>query len=156
MPEEDISRRRFLKDISGGIAGLVLFGAIPQSAAAAPTYPYSFQKVNNEYRLFREGRQHDNRHFMSVITEDKYRSVLNFCGSTSGKDVDKISKTGITPIKGMIGIYFSEARLVLECKKIYYQDINPNYFLDLKIDKNYPNKDYHRMYVGEIVECLIR
>ena len=72
MSLENISRRELLK----GIGGLFLFGAVPNSAAADATYPYSFQKVNNEYRLFREGRQHENRHFMSVITEDNFGKIL--------------------------------------------------------------------------------
>jgi hypothetical protein len=52
------------------------------------------------------------------------------------------------------GIYFEEARLVLVCKKIYYQDLDPANFLDPDIAKNYPHKDYHRMYIGEVTACL--
>ncbi|MDD5686791.1 MAG: flavin reductase [Elusimicrobia bacterium] len=94
--------------------------------------------------------------FTLSFFEEKYRSVLDLCGSTSGKKVDKIAKTGITPVKGKLGVYFSEARLVIECKKIYCQDINPNGFLDPEIYKNYPNKDYHRMYIGEVKNCLMK
>ena len=46
-------------------------------------------------------------------------------------------------------VSFEEARLVLECKKLYFQDINPSHFLDGSIEKMYDN-DYHRMYIGEI------
>jgi hypothetical protein len=53
-------------------------------------------------------------------------------------------------------IYFSEARLVLLCRKIYFQDISPDCFLDRKIDAMYPQRDYHRMYVGEIEKCLMK
>ena len=50
--------------------------------------------------------------------------------------------------------YFQEAELVLVCRKLYYQDIDPTHFLDQGIDgKWYPQKDYHRMYIGEIVEA---
>ncbi len=51
-------------------------------------------------------------------------------------------------------VYFEEARLVLECRKLYFQDLDPEHFLDRGLESNYPHKDYHRMYVGEITECL--
>jgi len=56
--------------------------------------------------------------------------VLTYCGSHSGKHVDKVKHCGITPVKGSIDdVYFAEARLVLECRNIYSTDINPNAFL---------------------------
>ena len=88
--------------------------------------------------------------------EAKYRKVLEFCGSNSGREVNKIAMTGLTPVEGTSGsVYFAEARLVIECKKIYFQDIDPNHFIDPNIHENYPDKDYHRMYIGEIIRCLI-
>ena len=45
----------------------------------------------------------------------------------------------------------NEASLILECRKIYYQDIDPKGFLDPEIQSNYPNRDYHRVYFGEIL-----
>ena len=53
-------------------------------------------------------------------------------------------------------VYFAEARLVLTCRKIYFQDIGPERFLDPAIESMYPQKDYHRMYIGEIVTCLVQ
>ena len=49
--------------------------------------------------------------------------------------------------------YFEQAELVIVCKKIYKQDIDPKCFLDPTIEKNY-NGDYHRMYVGQIEKVL--
>jgi hypothetical protein len=68
--------------------------------------------------------------------------------------VDKIKETGLHPVQGKHGIYFEEARLVLGCRKIYTQDVDPTRFLDPAIDGHYGAKDYHRMYLGEIMECL--
>ena len=87
----------------------------------------------------------------------KYKKALEFCGTKSGRDVDKAQATGLTPVEDKKGcVYFREARLVIMLKKIYFQQIDPKHFLDLKINENYPKKDYHRMYVGEIVKCLTR
>jgi hypothetical protein len=44
--------------------------------------------------------------------------------------------------------------LTLICKKIYTDDLEPKFFKDKDIDKNYPEKDYHRMYIGEISDIL--
>lgn len=90
--------------------------------------------------------------FSLSFFDERHRNALNFCGTHSGRDVDKIAETGLTPVEDQSGtMYFSEARIVLVCRKVYYQDINPANFIDPAIDKNYPGKDYHRMYIGEII-----
>jgi len=94
------------------------------------------------------------QNFTLSFFEERHRKALGFIGSHSGRDTDKIKETGLTPVKEEGGVYFEEARLVLVCRKIYFQDISPDRFLDPKIEDMYPQKDYHRMYVGEIVKCL--
>jgi len=97
-----------------------------------------------------------NDYFTLSFFHEKYRDVLKFCGARSGRDVNKAAETGITPMEtGNNAVYFGEARIVIECKIIYYQDINPNNFIDPSIAKNYPQEDYHRMYIGEIVSVKI-
>ena len=95
-------------------------------------------------------------HFTLSFFAEAYRSALDFCGSRSGRDVDKAAATGLTPVAGSTGaVYFGEARLVLECRKLYAQNITPASFLDPAIPAEiYSKADYHRMYVGEIVHCL--
>jgi flavin reductase (DIM6/NTAB) family NADH-FMN oxidoreductase RutF len=89
--------------------------------------------------------------------ENKYRGDLNILGTKSGRDGDKISETGLTPVEVDHGaVAFKEARLVIVSKKLYYQDLNPDHFLDPGIAGNYPEKDYHRMYVGEVISALSR
>ncbi|BDF70421.1 flavin reductase [Oscillospiraceae bacterium] len=85
---------------------------------------------------------------------EEYRKALAFCGAKSGRDVDKIKACGLTVAAGAGDApYFEEADLVLVCKKAYWQDLDPSHFLDPEIEKHYPQKDYHRMYIGEIVEA---
>ena len=89
---------------------------------------------------------------LNVFPED-YKKALQILGSKSGRDGDKIAETGLTlaPAQQAAAPVFQEAELVFECKKIYFQDMNPGQFIDPKIDKNYPQKDYHRIYFGEIL-----
>jgi flavin reductase (DIM6/NTAB) family NADH-FMN oxidoreductase RutF len=97
----------------------------------------------------------ENDCFTLSFFAEVYRSMLNFCGNRSGKDVDKIKETGLVPIETKNGnIFFEQSKLVLECKKIYSDDIVPEKFIDKNIEKIYPLKDYHRMYIGEIIQCL--
>jgi flavin reductase (DIM6/NTAB) family NADH-FMN oxidoreductase RutF len=80
------------------------------------------------------------------------KKALQVCGSTSGADTDKAEAAGLTPVlleKGAVG--FAEARLNLVCRKIYAHDIDPESFIDPELDRNYPQKDYHRMYICEIL-----
>ena len=86
--------------------------------------------------------------------EEKNRDALMLCGSKSGRDMDKVKEAGLTAVTDDGPIYFKEARLVMQCRKLYFQDLQPVNFLDGSIEKNYPQKDYHRWYVGEITRCL--
>jgi len=104
-------------------------------------YTYQFMERASEFSLsfFRE----------------EYRNALDFCGSKSGREVDKAAACNLTPIETAPGIVtFAQARLVIECRKIYYQDIDSSHFLDPTIEKVYPIQDYHRMYFGEVRRCL--
>ena len=102
------------------------------------------------------GFMEKNEYFTLSFYPEKHRKILEFCGTKSGRNVDKIKETGLLPVKGVTGaVYFDQARLVLECRKIYYQDLDPQKFLDSEIHKNYPINDYHRMYIGEVLRCMI-
>jgi len=80
------------------------------------------------------------------------KKALQVCGSTTGAETDKAEAAGLTPVlleSGAIG--FLEARLNLVCRKIYSQDISPACFVDQTLEQNYPQKDYHKMFICEIL-----
>ena len=89
--------------------------------------------------------------FSLSFFDETHRDALDYCGSHSGRDVDKAKETGLNPFLLDGALTFEQARLVLVCKKIYHQDIDPEKFLDPDIHSHYPEKDYHRMYIGEIL-----
>ncbi len=95
--------------------------------------------------------------FSLSFFEEKHRNILDFCGSRSGRDVDKAVETGLHPVEVMPGaIAFEQARLVLVCKKIYTQDLDPSLFIAADIEGNYGGTDYHRFYIGEVLNCYKR
>jgi len=114
--------------------------------------PVAFAFVRPQRYTFPFMENHD--YFTMSFFDESFREALNYCGKHSGRDVDKAAQTGITPFLTKNGVVaFEQARLIIECRKIYFDDINPDFFVDKTIDKLY-NKDYHRMYIGEIVEVL--
>lgn len=82
----------------------------------------------------------------------QFGEALLLCGTKSGRDVNKAREAGLTPVAstrvGAPG--FEEAELILECRKLYFNDLNPENFATREIGKHYPKRDYHRMYVGEV------
>lgn len=45
--------------------------------------------------------------------------------------------------------------MILVCRKMYVDEIKPEKFIDKKAEEKwYPEKDYHTMYIGEIVKVL--
>ena len=87
---------------------------------------------------------------------DRCRKELALCGAKSGRDIDKVKECGFTVAAAAGNApYFEEAQLVLVCRKLYWQDLEPGQFTDPAIPAEcYPEKDFHRMYIGEIVEVL--
>ncbi|MBN2178288.1 MAG: flavin reductase [Deltaproteobacteria bacterium] len=84
---------------------------------------------------------------------ESYRDALQVLGNKSGRDGDKITETGLTVVASKVveAPSYKEADLVLECRKMYWQDMEPAHFIDPTIEDSYPEKDYHRIYYGEIL-----
>lgn len=89
--------------------------------------------------------------FSLCFFDEEYRQALSLCGCKSGRDMDKVAASNLTVSYLDNTPYFNEAKLVLICRKIAVYDIEPSQFIDESIDKNYPKKDYHRNYTGEIL-----
>jgi len=86
----------------------------------------------------------------------QYSSAMSLLGSKSGRDGDKITESGLTVTASTIvaAPSYTQAELVLECRKIYWDDLDKNHFLHPRIAKKYPNEDYHRIYYGEILAVM--
>ncbi len=81
------------------------------------------------------------------------RKALKLLGNRSGRDGDKIAASSLTPVPAcqVAAPAFEQAELVVECRKTYWDDLEPAHFLLPSIERSYPNKDYHRVYFGEIL-----
>lgn len=94
-------------------------------------------------------------YFTLCFFDESHRSHLSLCGTTSGRDVDKVKECGFTVLAGAGNApYFAEAELVLVCKKQYAQEMKPECMVDTTLDQEwYPDQDYHTLYIGQIVEA---
>lgn len=97
-----------------------------------------------------------NGYFTLSFLPEEYRRSLNVCGSVSGRNVeDKWKEAGLNPfeIDGTAAV--EEAEEIFVCRKLYAQEMLPECFIDGECDtKWYPEKDYHMMYIAEIVKVL--
>lgn len=80
---------------------------------------------------------------------ETYREALNFCGHNSGKNTDKVKGAGLTPIATPSGSKaFSEAWMIIECRKMISQTINIDGISDPEL-KSKAGKAMHKMFIGE-------
>ena len=78
------------------------------------------------------------------------KDVLTYCGTHSGRDCNKTSETGLTPISVSEAVAFKEANLIIASQKISKLYLDKENLLDPSLLSHYPQGDYHYMYVGEI------
>lgn len=91
--------------------------------------------------------------FTLCTFSEHHRDALKLLGSKSGRDGDKLAEAGLTAVasKKVQAPAFEEAELVLECRKIYWDDFDPIRFLDQSIHNEYPARDWHRIYFGKVL-----
>jgi len=84
---------------------------------------------------------------------EAHRAALNLCGRASGRDTDKWSETGLRRVASetVPTPRVAEAELALECRTLATADLDPARFLDPSIDRLYPFKDYHRVFLAEVL-----
>ncbi len=123
--------------VGWGSFGVMWHKPFVQVVVRPTRYTYEFM---NQYKDFT----------LTGFAEEK-RSALQLLGTKSGRDGDKISDSGLTPVASTLiqSPTFEEATLSIECETIYRQDMDPKQFMDSSIDNLY-NDDYHRIYFGEI------
>ena len=91
---------------------------------------------------------------VSVPTDDAMKEALAYCGTHSGRDVDKVAQAGLqlaegsavaSPVIGLNGIHF-------ECTTVHRESMSPERMAPA-LSGMYPRDDYHSFYFGEIAAC---
>ena len=93
--------------------------------------------------------------FSLCIFDKEYRKMLNYLGSVSGRNEDKIAHAGLTVVRSDNTPFFDEANQIFICKKLVRQPMSDDALLDKQMDSTwYSNKDYHILYIAEITKVL--
>ncbi len=97
-------------------------------------------------------------YFTLSFFHSEHKDILKFCGTKSGRDYDKVKETGLIAFTtGFEAVGFEQAKMILECRKIYADDIKPEKFISENlIKKVYPGKDFHRLFIGEILNVYVK
>jgi flavin reductase (DIM6/NTAB) family NADH-FMN oxidoreductase RutF len=104
----------------------------------------------------------NNEYFSINCFGDNARDMLIVMGSKSGRDIDKKSYEGLTPLFSYEAPVFDEAGIVLVCKKMYSQMMQPELlegeYKKKVIDGYYRigenNNNFHKIFYGEIIHVL--
>lgn len=92
--------------------------------------------------------------FTISFPKNQMEKELSFCGTQSGRNIDKFKECGLepapaqktlSPVIQIPGIHF-------ECKIVYKTAIDPA-FLDKAYKQHYPKSDFHTLYFGELLAC---
>ena len=104
-------------------------------------YTYEFIEKNDIYTL--------------CFFDEAHKPALSLLGKKSGRDGDKITEAGLTPIcdEETGAMYFSEATTVIFVKKMFFSDLKDGTFHDETVLSNYSETNpMHHMYIGEILK----
>ena len=90
---------------------------------------------------------------------EAHRDIHKICGSQSGRDIDKVAASGLKPYVTENGnIAYEQARLILECKKLYADFIDADNFVDKLLMSRWYGEGhggFHKMYILEIQNVLV-
>ena len=90
---------------------------------------------------------------LSVFPEQYRPALLQIYGKKSGRDCDKTAESGFTPMVLPSGaVAYSEASLVMSCRKIYAGALIKENILDdpARTSLYAPEEEAHRMFIAEI------
>lgn len=90
---------------------------------------------------------------LSFFGKDK-KDVLNFCGTKSGRDVDKFRECDLKYTLENGACVFDDAEITVVLKKLYAQDLMEACFNNDSCKSFYQNGGYHKMYICEIKDII--
>ena len=94
---------------------------------------------------------------VSVPRYNEIAKQIAYCGTNSGRDVDKFKECKLTakPAKSVTAPIIGEAYLHYECRIIAESDLTDEHMAKELLNNWYATKDFHTLYFGEIIECYI-
>ena len=116
-----------------------------------------FMAVRPERYTFRFTEEADTFSVTVFPKNEKSQQIIDYCGTHSGRDHDKIQDCGLTTAFDGDTPYFEEGALIFICKKLANpqlseRDFTPGHGI---LEKWYGG-GFHHLYIGEITNILVK
>jgi len=95
-----------------------------------------------------------NDFFTVSFYPEEFKQILGVLGSKSGRDMDKMKESGLTPVQTGESMSFKEAEITLICRKLFRQQLDVASIPEDVAKAMYEGQAPHDMYIGEIVEII--
>jgi flavin reductase (DIM6/NTAB) family NADH-FMN oxidoreductase RutF len=96
--------------------------------------------------------------FTVNVPPDNFDDVIEYCGTRSGRNVDKVKELGLKIEDSRIvkSPGLAASPVTLECKIVFKKEIESNDVPSHVRDRFYSKDDYHTCYFAEIVNIISR
>ena len=113
-----------------------------------PVFEVLVRESRHTYKLINRADEFT----VSVPLRGQLEDELSYCGSKSGRDVDKFEELDLktTPGRRLSTPFISECDIFYECDIVYTHKMNRTDLIEDIKENNYPDSDYHTVYYGEI------
>ena len=118
-----------------------------------PIFMVAVRYSRHTYNLIENAKEFT----VNIPLNNDLKKELAYCGTESGRDVDKFVECNLTLIDGqkISTPVIGECELHYECKVVYQQAMEPATINDEIKNKFYKNNDYHVLYFGEILDTYL-
>lgn len=91
--------------------------------------------------------------FTVNVLPAEMRGMADYCGTTSGRDLDKLAQQKLTllPSKHIRSGGIGEANIIFECQVVQRNNVVQAHFPEEILSQYYPQGDYHGVYFGQIL-----
>jgi flavin reductase (DIM6/NTAB) family NADH-FMN oxidoreductase RutF len=119
-----------------------------------PIFMIAIRYSRHTYQLLEKAGEF----IVNIPLKADLKKELSYCGTKSGRDVDKIKECGFTVEKSqkIDAGFIKECDLFYECKVVHKQGLEPALIDEEIRTKYYGNNDFHVIYYGEILASYIK
>jgi flavin reductase (DIM6/NTAB) family NADH-FMN oxidoreductase RutF len=115
-----------------------------------PVFIVAVRYSRYTYKLMEESDS-----FTVCLPSNDMEKALEFCGTKSGRDMDKLKDMGLSTKKGKTvdAPYIKESPVHYECKVVYKDEMEEGRLAEHLQTSMYKSKDWHVLYYGEVMGC---
>ncbi len=145
-----IRKGAFLTVQSGGQLNTMTIGwATIGYCWRKPVFMVAVRDSRHTYQLLEAAAD-----FTVSVPSRHMKEEIMFCGTRSGKDIDKFKALQLGTVKGarVTSPVIDITGIHLECAIVCKTPMSPA-LVSPELEPLYPEKDYHTLYFGEILAC---